>query len=216
MRVCAFVACLTAVLGCSSSGGTQKPSGPVTGTVPGDTSTALVPFTAKGTYALRPPIDNCVINGTAQPFLAVYVYFDKYVDSTTLLSDYCVEQGQANGISVGLAIADISPAGDIAPGLYTFGEDVRSWRGVFRARMDASCKQVLPNEIATSGSATLEIIDSNHIVGYLTDVSFPNGGKLSGAFDAPVVASKFSVCEQSGLTGGTPGPGCPAVPCVQP
>lgn len=188
------------VLGCGGSD--SGPTGPVSGTTGG------AAFTTTGAVAYRPAIDTCTNPDSNGPVLAVFVQLSADFDTAFLqANNLCSTKAASREVYLG--VWKFTASGDIAPGTY-WSSDARA---VFWWEMDSACQKVGSNVLATYGYVTIETNDADHIVGSLK-VTFPGGDHLAGRFDAPVVASLYSVCEWFGFPGGTPGPGCPTLTCV--
>jgi hypothetical protein len=202
MRLGLPVVGLALLLGCGSSGDKASPA-TLSGTVDGTA------FTAKGAVAVRPAIDTCVAPTATVPVLARVIHFDGSLGTTAM--DLCTSKAASRGLSV--FIWSFVASGEIAPGTYPHRDDATGGQTAFWWKLDSSCQQLGDNALSTSGSVTLEAIDATHMAGTL-DITFAGGDRVSGRFDAPVVAAHLNVCEMFGWSGGAPVTACPPLVCI--
>lgn len=193
MRFGPLLLCLALVLGCGSSSHKGQEV-----------------FTPGGIVAFRPAIDTCTNDGTTGPLLALIVHMSE-LDTAVLQGNACSLKASSRDAAIFIWKAVAS--GDIAPGTYPHRNVASDGQVVIWREYDSACNQVGSNVLSSSGNVIIETNDATHVVGSL-DVTFPGGDWLRLDFDAPVVTSPSSVCESFDMTGGTPGPGCSAVPCI--
>lgn len=84
------------------------------------------------------------------------------------------------------------------PGSYSVHQDASGGMAGFVAHFDASCTQLLPNVMATSGTLQLTTLSSTRVAGRV-DLVFEDGRRASDTFDAPVVPAIASACAMLGV-----------------
>jgi hypothetical protein len=201
-----FVAAAAAALVLTSCGDDNKgapappPATPLSGTVLGR------PFTSADATALVLPPSSCDLYGLGVPVstTGLVIGFGSFqgLCSVATQTKFCDGGGKANATIVTVEILRINVADKTAtpvrPGTYTIfatphpAGDLEHEQVVdaYAERTDATCGgQPLP---AASGTVRIDAVGAS--VTGAVDLTFPDGGKLTGPFSAPACGFRTDVC----------------------
>ena len=160
----AFWALCAAACGGSSTSGGGGASGPVSGTVAGQSFSAGDATSIIGTVT-----ENGATANEADVVVSTW---------TGACSSLMRNAAPANAALLAIAVAAANP---VTPGTYDITSD-GAVRVAYTAQ-DATCNQTV-TEFAQSGTVTYETIDASSIVGSV-DATFPGVGHIAGTFSAP-------------------------------
>jgi hypothetical protein len=206
---------LAACGGGSDDGGDGAPAG-VRGTVLGQ------PFEPKDGASLRLTEEACIFQTELGEFqanaAALLVGFATFENLCGVAQQTAACGGKANATTVNLLVLRANvrgetvgeiPAGTYPLSLSTPAPDALgnvAFNTAFVSRTDAACTDTSGDLSPTAGSLTLLLVGPDRVTGN-ANVTFSDGGSVSGSFDVPLCPFTTDVC--SGL-----GAGCDAPICV--
>jgi hypothetical protein len=203
------LAALAAVSASCGSDGSGTPATPacagveaVCGTVRGTT------FRAIGGIAGALPTADCSLGRVGGTWLT----FSAGLDLASP-ENLCVEVAGARYVgAILLAYDPPQPAAPVRPGSYPIAGGTDAGAHPYHFAVDAACRWLGPNVLATSGAITIESATAARVAGTV-DLAFADGSRVAGRFDVPV---PFSMDTCAWLTSGGAHPAaCPSgVTCL--
>jgi hypothetical protein len=193
-------------------GAAAPPQQGVSGTAAGQ------PFTAADISALSLSQETCELAGVSASATGLLLGFGTFQGLCTFVTQ---NQGCANKANATIVTALIVRAnvlggnpGPVGPGTYVVGgstplPDAQGNVTIPQAlvvRNDATCQDTSGTPTATSG--TIQITSAGARIAGTVDLTFEDGGRVTGSFDVPACGFQTDVCTV--LAGG--GPTCPAQP----
>jgi hypothetical protein len=201
-------AALFSVLAC---GGSSSPAPDPCAGVQGVCGTARgAPFLARSSVGIGLPTTTCpegVVGGLSLGFSAGLDLNDP--------ANLCREAARASYVGVLFLAYDPSqPGTPIPPGTYAVSPAANSGAMPYVYSVDASCRWLSPNLLGRSGSVTIDSIDAARVAGSL-DVTFSDGSRVRGRFDAPLGPAAPDTCAVFDPSAGSVPAGCPGgVTCL--
>ncbi|MFL5261500.1 MAG: hypothetical protein ACJ79L_03715 [Anaeromyxobacteraceae bacterium] len=187
-----------AACGGGSNGGTAggAPSGTLFGTA----------FTAADSASAVAGPTSCTFpqfGGVSASVAALVIGFGDQAGLCASVQQPCALKPNGRTVTLVVARAGLQAQGPIGPATYpiTTGTPTPDASGVVTfataaaTRLDASCGEAPGAPAPTGGTVTVTSVSGTSVRGTV-DVTFSDGGRIGGAFDAPVCQVAFDVCAQ--------------------
>jgi hypothetical protein len=207
-----IVSLLIAGCGDDDEPAASAPPTGVSGTVLGQ------PFQPVDSSGLVLSSDTCSFSGFQARASGLLLGFGSFSGLCALVTQGqgCSTKANATIVTVLLVRANVAGAapGAVQPGTYAISSATPAPDGqgnitipqALVARTDATCATPQGTPVATSGTVRIDAVGAR-IAGSL-DLTFPDGGRVSGAFDVPACGFQTDVC--TALAGGS----CATNACV--
>ncbi len=193
--------------------GSSSSSTPAASTPPSFRGTVLgQPFAPVDASALTLTQATCNFEGTTASATGLVIGFGTFSGLCSFVTQHQTCGAKANATLVNLLVVRANLAGQTAapvqPGTYTIGAtpapDLQgniTVAEVLASKTDATCGEPSGSPSATGGTIRIDAVGAR--VTGSADLTFPDGGRVSGTFDVPVCGFHTDVCTAVTGTGCT-------------